>query len=145
MMQKINPLSWPQYLLAKLGEECGELAQCSGKGLCFGVHDTNPNTQNPNWRDIQAEANDVNTLLWMVSRFGNVDVMGQWGAGAHNNQAMVLKQARVVFYAQWALHLGTLVLDNEEQSFFDQVLGEHAEYLSAYRLPGPIGKGDAHE
>jgi len=137
-----NPLTWPQYLHVKLGEECGELAQCAGKGLCFGIEDVNPNSGNPNWHDTRSEANDVNTVLRMIGYATKINLLGDWANGASDNKAMLLKEARLVFHAQWALKRGTLVLNEDERKYFDIILSEHAEYLKNFKHPDEILKKD---
>jgi len=137
-MLRPNPLTWPQYLYGKLGEECGELAQCVGKGLCFGIEDVNPNTGNPNWHDTRSEANDVNTILRMIGYATKINLLGAWAAGSSDNKEMLLKEARVVFYAQWALKRGTLILTEAERKYFDLILSNNAEYLKDFKLPDEL-------
>lgn len=137
-MFRPNPLTWPQYLYGKLGEECGELAQCVGKALCFGIEGANPNTGNPNWHDTRSEANDVNTILRMIGYATKINLLGAWAAGSANNNEMLLKEARVVFYAQCALNRGTLVLTDDERKYFDLILSDNAEYLKDFKLPDEL-------
>lgn len=58
-----------QYLLACLGEECGEVQQVVGKALRFGTYDHHPKTDDiANIELIRREVHDVLAVYTMLMR-----------------------------------------------------------------------------
>lgn len=69
-------MNYKDYLLTKLAEECGELAQVASKMNVFGVNSYDPadETKTTNEQHMNIEFNDVLAVMEMVKELLLLDV-----------------------------------------------------------------------
>ncbi len=68
------PLNRTEYLLVKLAEECGEVAQRATKALTFGVHEIQKDQPHTNSERIMQEMVDLAAVVGMLQDEGVLPV-----------------------------------------------------------------------
>lgn len=69
-------MTYDEYLLTKLAEECSELAQVASKMNVFGIysHDPNDPTKTTNQQHMNIEFNDILAVIDMLKETMMIDV-----------------------------------------------------------------------
>ena len=89
------------HLLACLGEECGEVQQCVGKALRFGILDSSPEARKTNWVDLVHEVQDIVAIYEMLCDDGGMTI-------ELDRHAIEEKKKRVLKYMDYARERGRL-------------------------------------
>lgn len=82
------------YLLVCLSEECGEVTRAIGKALRFGLDDHNPHTGVSAEEHLNAEINDLYTLILQLQEDGFIKPFDQ--------KAVDTKKAKGLKYYEYA-------------------------------------------
>lgn len=112
-----------EYLLVKVGEECGELQQVASKANLFGIDDLHPVTGISNRESFIAEMHDViETAKLALENVGQEFKIEQSRLSA--------KRAKIYLYMLQSYYLGRVAIPESE---FDDIVT-----LASSRLAEPV-------
>ena len=94
-------MTYEQFLLGKLAEECTEIAQDALKTQQFGFDSCNPDTGLSNVEYLNNELNDVFAILEMLKDGGYYEFTPE-------SQAIQAKKEKVLKYLEYSKNLGRI-------------------------------------
>lgn len=95
-------MSYEEYLLTKLAEECCEVAQRATKAQCFGLAEVQPGQSLNNAERIMDELEDVRVIVEMLREQGALSF------GPIDPERFAAKRAKVERYMQYSREQGCL-------------------------------------
>ncbi len=102
-------MSLRQYLLAKLGEECNEVAQQAIKAQIFGVHEVQPGQTLDNMQRVQGEFLDLLGVWEMLADEQLVPHIGYLLGDPLTKSVILRRKLKVSKYYEYAKTQGTVV------------------------------------
>lgn len=115
-----------QYLLARVAEECSELAKAAMKAQSFGMESFSPKDKASAADVIDAEYIDVETVYGMLNDHRGSLV----GPVAIPTEKHLRKRVKVIFFLRKAVHAGTVALTAAEETWVENIAESNVNYYA---------------
>jgi len=95
-------LTWKQYVLTKLAEECAEVAQRALKQQQFGKDESQPGQTETNADRLRYEINDLKSIVILLEDLGEIEHTSTAQFSEHFNR----KVEKLLKYSGYSRQLG---------------------------------------
>lgn len=94
-----------QFIMTKLGEECGEIIQLASKTALYGIDSAHPETGEVNLEALVRELNDLQAVVELLKAEVNNP---ERFAMLHNAEALEVTRRKILKWAEPAIKMGNV-------------------------------------